>query len=64
MELSCSFVSRSNTDLPKNLFQVYGADQVSTWVTKQCRAYRGSDYLVNTAETSIVANDETYSLAA
>ena len=42
----------------------FGDDPVSTWVTKQCRAYRGSDYLVNTAETSIVANDETYSLAA
>lgn len=28
----------------------FGADQVSTWVTKQRSAYRGSDYLVNTAE--------------
>ena len=56
MKLRFSFTSHSITD--------FGDDPVSTWVTKQCRAYRGSDYLVNTAETSIVANDETYALAA
>ncbi|SPC16888.1 hypothetical protein CO2235_60105 [Cupriavidus oxalaticus] len=40
-----------------------GADLVSTWVTKQWRAYRGPvTSLIN--GNAITANDERYALAA
>ena len=42
----------------------YGADLVSTWASKQNRAYRGAEYLVNTTAKQIVANDQNYALAA
>jgi len=45
-------------------YQKNGGDLVSTWVAKRSRAYRGPGYLVNPSGNAIVANDESYSLAA